>query len=307
MSVIRLGLVGVSEGNSHPYAWAAICNGYDPAVMASCPFPYVPRNLSERRSPEQVLDLARVTHVWTQEREVSEHLAAAARIDTIVSDSTDLIGSVDAVLLARDDAENHLGMAKPFLEAGLPVYIDKPLAYTVAQASRILQLERYAGQVFSCSPMRYAPEFELHDECFEGPGQLRHVQANVRRNWERFAIHAVDPVLQLAAAGSSPDVVLPVTTAAVHTAHLAWPGGITASISALGDVSAAGSDGAVVAVRVFGSDGYVEQRVRNTVDAFERTLRAFCEGITTGTAMIQHDEMLAVIDVLERGAPVAAE
>ena len=42
MSDLRLGVLGLSEGNGHPYSWSAIFNGYDPQAMASCPFPDIP-------------------------------------------------------------------------------------------------------------------------------------------------------------------------------------------------------------------------------------------------------------------------
>ena len=30
---INLGLIGISEGNGHPYSWSAIINGYNEAYL----------------------------------------------------------------------------------------------------------------------------------------------------------------------------------------------------------------------------------------------------------------------------------
>ena len=32
---INLGLIGISEGNGHPYSWSAIINGYNEAYLAN--------------------------------------------------------------------------------------------------------------------------------------------------------------------------------------------------------------------------------------------------------------------------------
>ena len=40
---IRLAMLGMVDGNGHPYSWSAMFNGYDAAEMAKCPFPVIPR------------------------------------------------------------------------------------------------------------------------------------------------------------------------------------------------------------------------------------------------------------------------
>ena len=35
---IRLGMIGMNDGNGHPYSWSAICNGYDPIEMENALF-----------------------------------------------------------------------------------------------------------------------------------------------------------------------------------------------------------------------------------------------------------------------------
>lgn len=38
---LRVAILGLIEGNYHPYSWSAIINGYDAALMASCPAPVI--------------------------------------------------------------------------------------------------------------------------------------------------------------------------------------------------------------------------------------------------------------------------
>ena len=42
-SPLRLAMLGMIPGNGHPYSWSAIVNGFDPAAMAACPYPVIPK------------------------------------------------------------------------------------------------------------------------------------------------------------------------------------------------------------------------------------------------------------------------
>ena len=103
---------------------------YDSEVMNECGYAGIPIYLGENKD-DLGIDGAYVTHIWTQDRKISEHIAKASRIENIVDHSEEMIGQVDAVILARDDPENHVAMAKPFLDANIPIFIDKPLSITL--------------------------------------------------------------------------------------------------------------------------------------------------------------------------------
>lgn len=77
----------------------------------------------------------------------------------LVDKPEEMIGKVDAMLIEAVDGTVHYERAKPFLEAGLPCFIDKPFTCSVADAKKIIEL---AGKkkvpVFSSSSLRFAPE-----------------------------------------------------------------------------------------------------------------------------------------------------
>ena len=111
--MLQLGMMGMSPGNGHPYSWSAIINGdYDEKAMANCGYAGIPVYLAANRDTLGI-EGAQVTHVWTQDQTISMHIAAASKIDTIVAHPEDMIGKVDAVLLARDDPENYLNPSAP--------------------------------------------------------------------------------------------------------------------------------------------------------------------------------------------------
>lgn len=154
MNDLKLGLIGISPGNGHPYSWSAIINGYDAEAMEDCGFPAIPRYLEEQVWPEAQIAGAQVTHIWTQDAVKSRAIARASCISEVVNEPDDLIGLVDAILLARDDAAQHLTYAAPFLEAGVPIYIDKPIATNRVGLKALRSREQYPGQIFTCSALR---------------------------------------------------------------------------------------------------------------------------------------------------------
>jgi predicted dehydrogenase len=77
----------------------------------------------------------------------------------IVESIADLLPKVDAVLLESVDGRPHLEQVKPVLEAGKPVFIDKPVAGSLADALAIYKLAReHKVPVFSSSSLRFAAE-----------------------------------------------------------------------------------------------------------------------------------------------------
>jgi predicted dehydrogenase len=77
----------------------------------------------------------------------------------LVEKPTDMIGKVDGMLIEAVDGTVHFERARPFLEAGIPCFIDKPFTCSVADAKKIIDLsERRKAPVFSSSSLRYAPD-----------------------------------------------------------------------------------------------------------------------------------------------------
>ena len=95
--MVKLGIIGMSPGNGHPYSWSAICNGYNKEAIEKCGFPAISRYLCEKNFPSDFIDNAFVTHVWTQDYSRSCHIALASNIRNVVTDFRDLIGEVDAI------------------------------------------------------------------------------------------------------------------------------------------------------------------------------------------------------------------
>jgi virulence factor len=77
----------------------------------------------------------------------------------LVTRPEELIGKVDGVLIESVDGSVHLERARPFLEAGIPTYVDKPFTCSLESARALVDLAAKQGlPLFSSSSLRYAPD-----------------------------------------------------------------------------------------------------------------------------------------------------
>ncbi len=289
---IKVGIIGISEGNGHPYSWSAICNGYQAEEMDNCPFPVIPEYLAQQAWPQARLPDVEVTHIWTQERMLSEAIARASRIPHIVNKLEDLIGKVDAVLLARDDAANHQAMAAPFLASGMPVFIDKPLAFSVKEAEEMLAAQQYEGQLFSCSAVRYATELYLSAEEKSNIGRVRHIEACISKSWDLYAIHLLDPII---AANPDRGQLLSISgarRAGITTAHIRWEH-LTA------DVSTYGKYIVPISIRYFGENEHCVKELTDVFSAFKSAIATFLSVVRSNSVPISRKDTLESIHIIE--------
>ena len=103
-----------------------------------------------------------------------------------------MLEQVDAVIIARDDHETHLEMARPFLEAGLFVFVDKPLSLDPRRAAQSFRPYLETGKLMSCSGMRYARELDESARRSASTGRLLLLRGAVVLSWEKYGIHLID-------------------------------------------------------------------------------------------------------------------
>jgi virulence factor len=83
----------------------------------------------------------------------------------LVEKPADMIGKVDGMLVESLEGGVHLQRARPFLEAGIPCFIDKPFTCSASDAKKVVALAaKHKTVVFSSSSLRYAPEVVSFDE-----------------------------------------------------------------------------------------------------------------------------------------------
>ena len=263
--------------------------------MEHCGFSVIPRYLEKQHFPEDAIAEAKVTHVWAQDKEIASHIAKAALIEHVVDRYTDMIGQVDGVLLARDDAETHYEFSAPFLKAGIPIYIDKPLALSVADARHLIEMQQYPGQLFSCSALRYAKEFSLSEAELTQLGRLRHIHATVPKDWDKYAVHIIEPLLMLAKERGTIVRTQAWRNKDRTTLAVEYSEGLQVLVSTMG------SSSAPLTLRVMGDLGWKDLFFQDSYSAFKSALFEFAQGILHKDVRIDPEFMLEVVNLIESG------
>jgi hypothetical protein len=298
MNQIKLGILGMSEGNGHPYSWSAIFNGYEPSAMSECGFPGIPAYLSKQTFPQDCIHGARVTQVWTQDRSLSRHIAEATFIHSVSNEPEDMIGQVDAVLLARDDAENHRQFAEPFIAAGIPIYIDKPFALSRQDALNLFALETRPAQIFSCSALRFSREMLLTQQDIERIGGITRISAQVPKLWKKYAIHVIDPILQNCAPMENICNVRARSFGLDESGtevSFDWHDGTKKC-----EIRALGSESSPILVEYSGPNGVLRTQFTDSFNAFKSALKIFINDSVRGNTS-HAENIMNAIEILALG------
>ena len=280
---LSLAMLGMVDGNGHPYSWSAMFNGYDPDEMAKCPYPVIPVYLGNEPAETLRIPRARVTHIWTDDPADGERVAKASRIPNVVERAEDAIGHVDAVVIATDKGHEHVARCRPFVEAGLPVFVDKPLVDNLADLRTFEKWHADGKPLMSSSCMRYAKEFLPFRLSTHYLGELRFVSITTPKSWERYGIHALEAVYPILGPGfvSCRNTGKPERNV-VHFQHRS---GADAIVVAIDDMF-----GGFGALTLCGTAGAAQARFDDTFFAFKTQLEAFVQFLRTGVHPFPFDE-----------------
>jgi predicted dehydrogenase len=189
---LRIGIVGTDT--SHAVAFAKALNSANPsAAFAGA------KIVAAYKGGSQDVESSR-----TRVDKYADELHTTYGVE-IVPDIPTLLKKVDAVLLESVDGRVHLEQAKQVFAGKKPVFIDKPLAATYADAKEISKLAHSAGVPwFSTSSLRFGPFAEslkvadARGAFVWGPGPTEE-HHTTQLTW--YGIHTVELLYTILGAG----------------------------------------------------------------------------------------------------------
>lgn len=291
---LRLAMLGMVEGNGHPYSWSAIFNGYDKAAMEQCPYSGITKYLGQQPPDAFGIEGARVTHIWTDDPRDAQLVAKASLIPHVAKRATDVIGEVDAVLIATDKGDEHVARARPFVEAGVPIFVDKPLCDNVADLQQFTQWIADGAKILSSSCMRYAKEFAPYHASTRDLGDLKLASITMAKSWERYGIHALESLYPILGPGFL--AVRNIGTPQRNVVHLRHRSGTDAVV--LMDAEMFGAFGVLT---LCGTDGAATVKFSDTFYAFKAQLVAFVHYLRTGVLPFRFEETAELMQLVIAG------
>ncbi len=288
---MKIGIIGMSEGNAHPYSWSSIINGqFDAAEITRVGFPAVATYLEANRDTLGIPGAA-VTHVWCQEHGIAASIAQSSGISVVVDRLEDMVSEVDAVILGRDDPENHVEMARPFVAAGIPIFIDKPMAYQRQDLDWFAEQHRQGKFIMSCSSMRYANECRILKQRLSMLGKLELVTAVGKKDWKKYGIHLLEAIFSVLE-DPAPKSVQHIGELGREVVHVRVASGIDISLHLFDAITG------TFQLSFFGQQAWELVDVRNSYSMFRDNLIEFIRAVKEGKPRLDFEKTYRLMQVI---------
>lgn len=276
--MIRIGIVG--SDNSHAIAYSKLAN--------------VDRIAGDR---------CRAVAIWGQEQARTREVAETGRIETIVDRPEDMLGLVDLVLVVDRHGDLHAEHALPFLERGLPVYVDKPFAVRMEDCERMLAAARRSGALLtSFSALRYAPATDaLTGEVGRiGPVKAAHFAGPCDFGSPYagpffYATHVAEVALRLI--GEDVRTLLARRSGQTVAVQVTWADATLATLTYLGDAAYH------FHAALFGTDGMAASEIAAGAGSYAAALKVILGMLESGTPPLTEEQMLrpiAMVHAIQR-------
>lgn len=290
--VIRVGIIGFSEGNGHPFSFSAIINGYDPSRFAKTGWPGIGRYLQKQPSSAFGVKPLRVTHAWMPDVSMTTLLAEACYIDHVCHHPQEMMEHVDAVIIARDDVGSHYELAAPFLKMGKSVFIDKPLTVDGNELEFFMPYVKN-GQLMSCAGYRYAVELEQLKQSMQGIGRVERLEAKCPLDWTKYGIHMLDAFL---ATFDARPVSIECLSPDEDRYHIQLDDGGELSIHCMGETPEP-----VFEIAIYGDNQSANVRLSDNFSAFRLLLTDFAKMVHEGAIPVAPEDVQISINTIIAG------
>ncbi len=291
---IRLAMVGMVPGNGHPYSWSAIFNGYYPEEFAKSPFPGIVGYLNKEPKDKLRIQGARVTHICCNDPADAVQISKAALIDNVARNPEDVIGHVDAVIIATDKGFEHVDRCRPFVDAGLPVFVDKPMVDNEQDLKTFCKWVSDGKAILSSSCMRYAKEFAPYRMSTNNLGELRYAGMTMAMTWERYGIHALEGIYPIV----GPGFISVRNTGDIdhNVVHLKHASGADVVLIVNKDMF-----GGFGLLTLAGTEGNAQAAWSDSFFSFKAQLQSFIDYLRTGTRPFPFEETIELMKMVIAG------
>jgi len=278
--MLRIGIVGGAKA-WHAKSFSEMLNGYDEQLARQHNFP-----LYKTR-----LEGARATHIWDPDRPSAELIARICGIDHVLSDMEEMLGQVDGVIIADDTTMKHQKRAVPFLKAGLPTFIDKPLSPSIEEAEELIRLAKEHDAPFmSCSALRYAKEVEEFLARKDEIGEIATGNSICSGDLIFYGIHALEQLY--VCIGTGIKCVQNVGDEGRDIVVITKQDGRRFVLSVYKDISY------LFQMNLYGTKGWREVRVEDSDYFYSHMLKAFLTMVETKQPPFPSEETLEIIKTL---------
>jgi len=240
-----------------------------------------------------------VDYVWGETDAFAKDAAKRGQIPNIVSRPRQMLGKVDAVLCDHRHPKHHLKSVWPFVEAGIPTFVDKPFCYRAAEGKQFLNVAKKKGTpVTSFSVLTHQAAFGRFQNKLATLGGIKAASswgsADLKSKWGGiffYGIHQVDMVLH--AFGFGVKAVLVMRNGQDATGQLIYRNGLIVTMALIKEGAPGFGIGAV------GEDGAHHVPIKMDRNPYLNGVKTFTKMFRTGVEPLPYEHMLRPVQVLE--------
>ena len=146
-----------------------------------------------------------VLYVWGETDEFAQNAARGGHIPNIVKTPMEMMDKIDALIVDHRHPKYHLEAALPFMKERIPIFIDKPFCYRVAEGKEFLRIARelktpvtsygtisQTDEVFDMKEQVPSIENLLHIIC-SGPSDVESVNGGIFF----YGVHTLEKLMNI--------------------------------------------------------------------------------------------------------------
>ena len=256
---------------------------------------------AEALSQPPLSNLAHLAWVWGDEVRSDQPdaptLAQRYGIGRVASTPTECLDGTDLALVVSDagGGARHADLAQPFVEAGIPTFIDKPMTVSLKAASDLFDLAAQRGTpIMSSSALRHAGELSSARASMGELGAISSAISTGPGDWYYYGIHAVE--LLIAALGPGVTSVRRFATPERDVALLAY-----GESGPMGIVQTLRNAAYGFELAQYGAGGWLRLAISDSRTYYRNQLIAATTMATSGTPPIAPAETLEILAILHAG------
>ena len=180
----------MSPGNGHMFSFSALVNGLNLNNIDICPFPIIKDYILKYETPvNELKSKFWVEGIWMPNLDYAHSVSNFSNIPKVFSSPELLMQDVDAIIVTNDNPDsNRQDLICRLIPFGKPIFIDKIPARNFLAFKHLINQQKYPGQLYSSSAMRFHPEYlNLNPVDY---AQI--IQITVPNTWNLYAVHAVE-------------------------------------------------------------------------------------------------------------------
>jgi len=240
-----------------------------------------------------------VEYVWGEKPEYAEKASVEGKIPVIVRRPIDMLGKVDAVVVDHRDGKYHLKAVWPFVEAGVPTFVDKPFCYRAAEGKAFLKMAKKVGTpVTSFSVLTHQASFAQFKAKMAELGGIvsgtTYGPCDLKSQWGGiffYGIHQVDLVLH--AFGFDVTGAQVTKNGLNAVGQLLYASGLTVTMALIKEGTHAFGIGAV------GTKGALSAPIKYDKNPYLTGVETFTRMFRTGKEPLTYEQILRPVQVLE--------